>query len=70
MESKEDGMDLNDKWMLQNEELRHLYRSLSIVRAVKYRRFRWTGHVARTGKIGSAYKILVGEPTGKPKLPR
>jgi hypothetical protein len=32
---------------LHNEELRDLYSSPSIIRIIKSRRMRWTGHVAR-----------------------
>jgi hypothetical protein len=32
---------------LHNEELRDLYSSPSIIRMIKSRRVRWTGHVAR-----------------------
>ena len=32
---------------LHNEELHSLYRSPNIVRAIKSRRLRWAGHVAR-----------------------
>jgi len=34
---------------LHNEELYDLYCSPNIVRMIKSRRMRWTGHVARTG---------------------
>jgi len=35
---------------LHNEELNDLYSSLNIVRVIKSRRMRWTGHVARMGE--------------------
>ena len=35
-----------------------------------YRRFRWTGHVARMEEGRSAFKILTGKPTGKRFLGR
>jgi hypothetical protein len=35
---------------LHNEELNDLYSSLNIVRVIKSRRVRWTGHVARMGR--------------------
>jgi hypothetical protein len=35
---------------LHNEELHDLYSSPSIIRIIKSRRMRWTGHVARMGK--------------------
>ena len=42
----------------------------NIVRAIKYRRLRWAGHVARIEEARSAYKILTGNPTGKRHLVR
>ena len=43
-----------------NEELHSSYRSPNIVRVIKSRRLRWSGHVGR-----SVLKILTGKPTGK-----
>ena len=37
----------------------------NIVRIIKSRRLRWTGHVARMEEGRSAFKILTGKPTGK-----
>jgi hypothetical protein len=34
---------------LHNEEIHNLYCSPSIIRIIKSRRMRWTGHVARMG---------------------
>jgi hypothetical protein len=53
-----------------NEELHNLYASLNIVRAIKSRRMRGAGHVARVGEMRNAYNILVGEPEGKGQLGR
>ena len=40
--------DENGEWRrLHNEELHSLYRSHNIVRVIKSRRLRWTGHIAR-----------------------
>jgi hypothetical protein len=50
---------------LHNEELHGLYSSPSIVRVIKARRMRWTGHVARMGEVRGAYNILVGRPEGR-----
>ena len=54
---------------LHNEELHSLYRS-PIVRVIKSRRLRWSGHVARMEEGTSAFKILTGTPTGKRPLGR
>jgi hypothetical protein len=48
-----------------NEELHSLYSSPSIIRAIKARRMRWAGHVARMGEVRGAYNILVGKPEGR-----
>jgi hypothetical protein len=40
---------------LHNEELRKLHSSPNIIRMIKSRRMRWTGHVARMGAKGNAY---------------
>jgi hypothetical protein len=57
---------------LHNEELNKLYFSPSIVKMIKSRRMRWTGHVARIGSKRNAYRILVGKPECKrpPGRPR
>ena len=51
---------------LQNEELHNLYRSANIVRVIKSRRLRWTGHVVRM-EGRSAFKILTDKPTEWPR---
>jgi hypothetical protein len=55
---------------LHNEELRDLYSSPSIIRIMKSRRMRWTGHVARMRKKRNDYRLLVGKPEGKRPLGR
>jgi hypothetical protein len=55
---------------LHNEELHNLYSSPSIIRINKYRRMRWTGHVARMGEKRTACRKLVGKPEGKRPLGR
>ena len=37
---------------------------------IKSRRLRWAGHVARIEEGRSAFKILIGKPTGKIPLGR
>jgi hypothetical protein len=39
---------------LHNEELHNLYASSNIVRVMKSRGMRWTGHVPRMGKMRNA----------------
>ena len=48
-----------------NEELHSLYRSPNIVRVIKSRRQRWTGHLVRMKDGRSDFKILTHKPTGK-----
>jgi hypothetical protein len=55
---------------LHNEELHGLDSSPSIVRVIKARRMRWTGHVARMGEVRGAYNILVERPEGRRPLGR
>jgi hypothetical protein len=43
---------------------------LNIVRAIKSRRIRWTGHVARIREGRGAYRVLVGRPKSKRPLER
>ena len=42
-----------------------MYRSPNIVRVIKSRGLRWTGHVARMKEGRSAFEILTDKPTGK-----
>jgi hypothetical protein len=55
---------------LHNVELHNLYSSPSIIRMIKSRMMRWTGHVTRMGEKGNTYRILVGKPEGKRPLGR
>jgi hypothetical protein len=42
--------EVTGEWRrLHNEELNYFYSSPNIVRAIKLRRLRWTGHVTRMG---------------------
>jgi hypothetical protein len=59
------------KWRkLHNKELNDLYSLPNIVRVVKSRRMRWTGHVARMGEDRGVHRALVGKPDGKRPLGR
>jgi hypothetical protein len=55
---------------LHNDELNDLYSSPNIIRVMKSRRMRWTGHVARMGEKRGANRILVGRPEGRRPLGR
>jgi hypothetical protein len=55
---------------VHNDELHNLYSSPSIIRIIKSRRMRWTGHVERIGEKRNAYRILMGKPEGKRPLGR
>ena len=50
---------------LHIEEINDLHASPNIVRVIKSRRMRWTGHVARMGEERGVYRVLVGKPEGK-----
>jgi hypothetical protein len=55
---------------LHNVELNDLYSSPTIVRVIKLKRIRWTGHVAPMGQERGAYRVLVEKPVGKGPLGR
>jgi hypothetical protein len=63
--------EVTGEWReLYNEELHNLYSSPDIIRQVKSKRMRWTGHVACMGEERKVYKVLVGKPEGKRPLGR
>jgi hypothetical protein len=63
--------EVTGEWRkLHNEELRDLYSAPSIIRIIKSRRMRWTGHVARMGEKRNVCRLLVGKPEGKRPLRR
>ena len=63
--------EVTGEWRrLHNKELNDLYSSPNIMRVIKSRRMRWTGHVARMGEEMGAYRVLVGKPEGKRPLGR
>jgi hypothetical protein len=55
---------------LHNDKLHDLYSSPNIVRVIKSRRMRWTGHVARMGEGRGVYRVFVGRPEGRRPLGR
>ncbi|KAJ4448285.1 hypothetical protein ANN_10299 [Periplaneta americana] len=60
-----------ERRMLHNTELHALYSSPDIIRNIKSRRLRWTGHVARMGESRNTYyRVLVGRLEGKRPLGR
>jgi hypothetical protein len=63
--------EVTGEWRkLHNEALNDVYCSPNIVQAIQSRRMRWAGHVARMGKAGCVYRVLVGKPEGKRLLGR
>ena len=55
--------EVTGEWRkLHNEELSDLYSLPNIVRVVKSRRMRWTGHVACMGEWRGVHRVLVGKP--------
>jgi hypothetical protein len=57
---EEDGL-----WRKLNNELHSLYSSPNIVRVIKSRRMRWTGHVARMGRGEVFTGFWLGGPKGR-----
>jgi hypothetical protein len=55
---------------LHNQKLHNMYSSPSIIRIIKSRRMRGTGHVARMGEKRNTYRRLVGKPEGRRSLGR
>jgi hypothetical protein len=53
-----------------NEKLNNLYSSPNILRVIKSRRMRCTGHVEPMGEERGMYRVLVGKPDGKRSLAR
>jgi hypothetical protein len=63
--------DMTGLWInLQKQKFDDLYSSPNIIRVIKLRRLRWTGHVACMGDMRSAYVIVIGRPEGRKLLGR
>jgi hypothetical protein len=63
--------EVTGEWRkLHKEELNGLFSLPNIVRVIKSRRLKWTGHVARMGEGRGVYRVLVGKPEGKRPLGR
>jgi hypothetical protein len=63
--------EVDGSWRrLHKNELRSLYSSPNIVRVIKARRLRWTGHVASMGERRGVYRFLDGKPEVKRPLGR
>jgi hypothetical protein len=55
--------EVTGEWRkLHNEELHDLCSLPSIIRVIKSRRMKWTGHVARIGEKTNTYRLLVRKP--------
>jgi hypothetical protein len=62
---------LPGRWRkLHKEEFHNLYSSPSIIRIIKSKRMRWTGHVAQMGEKRNVYRLFVGKPEGKRRIRR
>jgi hypothetical protein len=55
---------------LHNEELHNFYSSPNIIKKIKPRKLRRTGHVAHMENKRNEYRILVGKPEGQRSLGR
>ena len=57
--------EVTGEWKkLHNEELNDLYSSPNIVRAIKSRKIRWAGHIARIREKRGVYRVFGGETWG------
>ncbi|KAJ4431400.1 hypothetical protein ANN_19997 [Periplaneta americana] len=66
--------EVTGEWRkLHNAELHGLYSSPDIIRNIKSRRLRWSGHVACMGESRNAYRVIAGKleekrPLGRSRL--
>ena len=61
---------LTGEWRKLHDDPNDLYCPPSIVRVIRSRRMRWTGHLACMGKRRGIYRVLVRKPDGKRPLGR
>jgi hypothetical protein len=55
--------EVTGEWRtLHSEDPNDLYSLSNIIQVIKWRRMRWTEHVAHTGYRRCAYRVLVGRP--------
>jgi hypothetical protein len=66
---KRDGVT-EGRRKLHKEELHNFYSWPSVIRIIKLRRIRWTGHTVRMGEKRTMYRLLVGKPEGMRRLGR
>ena len=58
--------EITGEWRkLHNAELYAMYSWSNIIRNLKSRRLRWTGHIAHMEQFRNAYRVLVGKPESK-----
>jgi hypothetical protein len=63
--------EVTGEWRkLHIEEFHNLYSTPSIIRQIKSKRMKWTGHVERMGQETKVYKVSAGKPEGKRPLGR
>jgi hypothetical protein len=60
--------DEGSQMKLNNDELHSLCSLPNIVRVIKSRRMRWTGHVVCMGEGTGVYRVLVRRPKRKRPL--
>jgi hypothetical protein len=61
--------EVTGEWRrILNDEVYNLSTSPNIIRVIKSRRTRWTGHVERLWEMRGAYMVLVGRPEGRNHL--
>jgi hypothetical protein len=55
---------------MKMNELKFKFWGVNVIRMIKSRRMRWSGHVTRMGEKRNACRILVEKPEGKRPLGR